>query len=189
MSPLSSPNATALMVLQQTAALEKPGRGEQAPDLVAIANGISSPAKTKVQSGPNAVHPVNDMFSVMSVDINKMKINLMERLGEKLGISFNDFETASEFGREVQRLVNQIKLREDGALIIKRMEHELGLDKLGVSMDEFIQAIIDPESHAAEKLDAALLREAGGEVLELIDDEYTPPGQPRIDELGIYSYY
>lgn len=188
MSPLSSPNATALMVLQQTAALDK-GRNDPKPDLVSIANGVSEPGEAKTRSGPKAVHPVDDMFSVMSVDINKMKINLMERVGKELGVSFDDYEKASDFGRALREAVNKIKLSENGDLVLREIERKVGLDKLGVSLDEFVDAIIDPESRAAEKLDAALLREAGGDAIDLIEDEEKPQGWPRIDELGIYSYY
>lgn len=127
------------------------------------------------------------MFSAMSVDVNKMKVNLMERLGEKLGISYDDFEDASAFGRAIERAVNEIKLRGDGDIAIMRIEHELGLDRLGVSLDEFVDAIIDPKSRAAEKLDAALLDEAGGDQYREDGDERVP-GQPRMDEIGLYSF-
>lgn len=187
MSPVSSPNATALMVLQQTAALDK-GRNDRKPDLVSIANGVSAPGEARVQSGPKVVHPVNDMFSVMSVDINKMKINLMERVGKELGVSFDDYEKASDFGRALQEAVNEIKMSPNGDVVLRRIERQVGLDKLGISLDEFVQAIIDPEGRAAEKLDAALLREAGGEALELVEDDDQVQGWPRIDEIGIYSY-
>jgi len=194
MSPVSSPNATALLVLKHTTALQTSAAGAPKPDLVAIANGISRGSETGGNGRGSGVepvkHPTQDMFSVMSVDINKMKINLMERLGKKLGLALEDFKTATDFGREVERIIGEMKLTMEGRLAIKRMEHELGLDKLGISLDEFVDAITDPKSSAAEKLDAALLREAGSEALDVVEhDEIEEQGWPRIDENGVYSYY
>lgn len=179
MNPISSAGATALHLLQHAANLNRAGSGAQKTDLASIASGAS----LSVPAQPNATdHPIDDMFSVQFVDLNKMKVNLMERLGKELGVSFEDFENASEFGREVQRIVSQIKLKEDGYLEIKRIEEDLGLDKLGISLDDFIKAIIDPKSTEAERLDAALLREVGLD--KSVNHE---SGAGALDDIGIYS--
>lgn len=178
MLPVTSSGATALAILQQTESRIRP---EASPlDVLAVANGL----RPAPESGRSAQTPLDDVFSVMSVDVNRMKINLMERLGEKLGVSMDDFENASEFGRAIEQIVNQIRMRADGDIAIMRIEHELGLDKLGISLDELVDAIVDPQSRAAEKLNEALLREAGGGIL---DDE-PADRRPRIDEIGLYSF-
>lgn len=173
MLPLAS--STALLVLQQADERSRPGR--QPLDIVALANGVG-PSGGKPLS---PVAPVDDMFSVMSVDINEMKIDLMERLGKQLGISLDDFADASGFGRAVERLINVIRTSENGGdIAIMRIGRELGLDKLGISLDDLVDAINDPEGDADQRLEEALLREAVGE-------EHAP-GRPRIDEIGLYSF-
>lgn len=173
MLPLAS--STALLVLQQADERSRPGW--QPLDIVALANGVG-PSGGK-PSPP--VAPVDDMFSVMSVDINEMKIDLMERLGKQLGISLDDFADASGFGRAVERLVNVIRTSENGGdIAIMRIGRELGLDKLGIALDDLVDAINDPEGDADQRLEEALLRETVGE-------EHAP-GRPRIDEIGLYSF-
>ena len=180
MLPVTTSGSTALAILQQGESRTRPDTSPL--DVLAVANGVKPSREAGSEAG---TAPVDDMFSAMSVDVNKIRVNLMERLGEKLGISLDDFEDASDFGRAVERIVDQIRLREDGDIAIMRIEHELGLDKLGVSLDELVDSIIDPESRAADKLNEALLREAGGDAE---GNQEQGPRRPVIDEIGLYSF-
>lgn len=169
MLPLTSSSSTALLVLQQ--ADERSRSGQRAE--VAVSETGSAPFA-------GAPLPIGEMGSVTSPDLVAMKTHLTERLGDRLGLSLDDFDTASGFGRELKRLVDRIATRQDGDLAIMRFEHELGLDRLGVPLGELVDAMIDPEGGAAARLGEALLREAG--------DGSHASGRPRIDEIGLYSF-
>lgn len=60
------------------------------------------------------------------------------------------------------------------------IENKLGLDKLGVSLDTVVNAMIDPGGDDGDKLDAALRRRLG----EAGKDH---SALARLDELGRYG--
>jgi hypothetical protein len=57
--------------------------------------------------------------------------------------------------------VGQLKLAPNAQLVIAGIEKEIGLDKLGVSLDTVINAIIDPMGKDNDKLNAALEKKIG----------------------------
>lgn len=59
--------------------------------------------------------------------------------------------------------VGQLKLAPNAQLVIAGIEKEIGLDKLGVSLDTVINAIIDPMGKDNDKLNAALEKKIGME--------------------------
>ena len=163
MVPISSSgSATALLVLQQTNALSAKGSRAAGPQVGGA--GLLQPGEGTGRLSIDAQGRITEsLFSVTAVDANKLKVNLMERLGKELGLDLDDFESASAFGKAVKQAINAIKMEEGAAARLAEIERNLELDELGVTLDELVEAIEDPDSDASKKLEAALLKHAGGE--------------------------
>lgn len=172
MSVLPPANLSALQLLQQSnlTSLSSAGRERQTGATV-----VASPAQ------PQQPDP---MFSPTSIDVNQLKVHFMERVGKELGLDVDDFETASAFGRAVKEAVLKIMRSPGGEALLRKIEEDSGLDELGISLMDFANALIDPDSNAAERLDAALREHATAEAGDSGAD-----GPVRFDEIGIYSYY
>ena len=65
-------------------------------------------------------------------------------------------------------------------MFIAGLEKNLGLDKLGITLDDLISAIDSPVGESAKKLDEALKELAGGE-------HKGAPGDLRPDAAGLYG--
>jgi hypothetical protein len=147
--------------------------GSNSTKLVATANGLGNASAVDVL----AKNSTDDLFSVTTVDVNQLKVNLIERVGKELGVKQEDYDTPAAFGFALKMAVMKLKAEPDGAELIAKIERNLGLDKLGVSLNSVIKAIIDPDGRDAEELDAALRAQAG---------EADPERAVELDEIGIY---
>ncbi|HEX2840611.1 hypothetical protein [Hyphomicrobium sp.] len=189
MPSISSVNSTAVLILQQTTSTASSTDTTKQPGntLLAVANGVYD-----VGAGPQAQarKKVSEaLFDASKPNAMQMKIDLMHRLGDEFGISMDDFESASQFGAAIRDEIGKIKLQEGGALALAAIEKKLGLDKLGISLDELVSAIIDPEGDEAEKLDAALTKKLGEDARDGTKDTARVSIAPlQRDELGLYGF-
>lgn len=157
MPSISSINSSALQIMRQYRP-SSPAVGDTISggnDIVATANGVGDPFRDARAAASESV------FSVNHVDVTKMKLDLMEKVGEAFGIKMDDYDSQASYGSAIRRVVSEIKKQDDGSLVLAGIEKDLGLDKLGMSIDSMINAIIDPQGNDGEKLDAALKRQAG----------------------------
>jgi hypothetical protein len=143
MMPVSSANI-ALQILQQSDAV---GRAQN-PGAVGQAS----------QPTPS---PRTDWFGVNSQSLTQLKVDLYRRVGEALGIDQSDYDSPRDYGMALQRAIGQLKLSPNAQLVIAGIEKEVGLDKLGVSLDTVVSAITDPSGTDDDKLDAALEKRFG----------------------------
>jgi hypothetical protein len=124
-------------------------------DIAAAANGLSPAAGIdpllKAQSA--AADP---FFSVNSADPTKIKIDLFERVGKAFGIDMKDYDTSYDFGQAIRRAMGEIMKQPGAEMAFAKIEKDLGLDKLGVSLISVVNAITDPTGDDAKKLDAAI---------------------------------
>lgn len=162
----STVNSAAMLILQQVRAPAADADADAAPAdglLMAAANGIplSGNAGASKPSRQAQAKVVEALFSANTVDANKLKIKLMERLGKQFGLSVEEFDTQALFAAAVRDAVGQIKQQENGYLQLIAIEKELGLDKLGITLDELVNALIEPETEDGRKLEAALRKQAG----------------------------
>lgn len=154
--------SSALQILQQVQHGTAPTQRPVAEGLVAAANGAPVGGTSRPSREAQA-KAVEAMFSANAVDANKLKIKLMERLGQELGLKLEDFETHAAFGAAVRDAIGQIKQQDGGPQILAAIEKKLGLDKLGLSLDALVNGIMDPEGEDGQTLAAALLKQAGEE--------------------------
>lgn len=161
----STVNSAAMLILQQVRvpAADADAGAAPADGLMAAANGIplSGNAGASKPSRQAQAKVVEALFSANTVDANKLKIKLMERLGKQFGLSVEEFDTQASFAAAVRDAVGQIKQQENGYLQLIAIEKELGLDKLGITLDELVNALIEPETEDGRKLEAALRKQAG----------------------------
>lgn len=117
------------------------------------------------------------IFSVSHVDANEMKVSLMERLGKAFGLELDDFADPVAMAKLIDGMVSEM---DEGQ--IAEIAKELGLDELGVSLHELLDAVQEPGGTADQKLDAALREEAG----EVLDEGKPIRLTVRFDEIGRY---
>lgn len=195
MSPTSSINSAAVLILQQASPLFASAEPRTSPgdDLIAAVNGVAPRGGAGAsQASTQARAKISEaLFSASSVSITEMKINLMRRLGEAFGISLDDHATQLSFGTAIKEAVEKTRLLEDGEKILAKIEKDLGLNKLGITIDQLVNAIMDPEGSDAEKLDAALRKQAGDDGKKDERDEATKALRTLLqrDESGLYGFW
>lgn len=183
MPTVSSTNSTALLILQQTASTQvgqKPDAGSD--DLLAIANG-STNRISSVQQPTSAQSKISEsLFSVNHVSINKLKMDLIDRTGKALGVDQADFASREDFVDAMQKALGKLKM-EGGDDAVRGLEKELGLDKLGVSIQDVINSAKDPEAN--DKLTKALEKQAKSNLgLDEVASQRFPI---QLDEAGTYG--
>lgn len=159
MSFVSPPGKVALLIVRQSA-LAAVGVKELRPaahNVLAAANGMAPDGAGPLAQARGKI--AESLFDRRAVDVNEMKVNLYERLGKEFGLDLEDFDDVRQFGREIRRAVEELKRQEGGFQVLARIERDLGLDKLGISIDTLIDAMIEPGGDADEKLEAALVRQ------------------------------
>ena len=177
----------ALQILQQANATTMSSDPAQPPGsaVLSIANGVEDAG-----AGPQAKArgKVSEALFDQSVPtVSQKRIELMRRVGDEFGLKVEDFETSSKFGAAVREKIGQIKLQPGGALALAAIEKKVGLDKLGITLDDFVEAMMDPGGDKAEKLDAALAKSLGDDA-----DDAAASARDRLallqrDDLGLYG--
>jgi hypothetical protein len=180
MSLIPTIKANALQILQQTQSQGVLLQGRSPTDLSgASTQGISSqteildPAKSKLAAS---------IFSVTNVDINELKLNLMNRAGKALGLDENNYPSTDEYFEAVGHVVQTLKTHGSEG-VIKSIEKEIGLDKLGVSLEDLFSKD-DPE--ASDRVTKALEKTGGNHDEEMRSAEGSLV-RIAIDASGIYT--
>lgn len=185
MSSIFSASSAALLILQQSSLpLLSAGAKPAIDDPVLTAgNGDRDASGGRETSILARARITEALFGVNSLDPMKMKANLFERLGKEFGLSVDDFESVSSFGRAIRHAVGQLRLTQEGRVALAAIETKLELGKLGLSVDTLVEAMIDPGGDADEAVEAALLQEAGEE-----QEKALATLRPfTLDEAGLYT--
>lgn len=190
MLSISTTVSAALVILQRAAPLSA-GSGERrdpaAADLVAIANGAAGPGISAAggHSAQAKGRIAQALFDRSIPDVNEMKVRLMERLGEELGISMEDFDSVRSYGLAIRQAVEEIRREPGGGFFLAELEKKLGLDDLGISLDTLVDAMTDPTGEADRKLEAALKAQVG----DIFDeDDKAALAALAPDEIGLYGF-
>ena len=156
--------------------------------LVATANGVAVADNADSPTQRAKAKLSEALFKPNAPSVTEMKIHLMKRLGQELGIALEDHETHASFGSAVRGAIADIKMKPGGALVLAAIERKLGFDTLGFSLDTFVTAIIDPKGDDGRKVDAALKKALG---LDDGDDRKSGaravPAAILRDESGLYG--
>ncbi|TIR16716.1 MAG: hypothetical protein E5X34_25665 [Mesorhizobium sp.] len=161
---MSSTLSTALVTLQ-------PQRLPPTARPAASIDGVSGPAASPVMQAEPAISA--SKFSLDGLNITATKVRLMQQASKEFAVDQTDYESVSSYGSAIKSAVEALKRQSPSA--VAKIERQLGLDQLGVSLDALVNAIVRPQGGDNDRLDAALKRHASGE-----------GDQP--DELGLYSF-
>lgn len=178
-------NTAALSVLRQAASLS-PSAAQERPQqdaLLAAANGSTGVGHLSQTRGKIA----EALFDRSTPDVTEMKVHLYERLGKEFGISMADFDTPRAFGAAISEKISQIKRDANGALILSELEKKLGLDKLGISLDTLVDAIINVGGDSDKKLTEAIKKKMAD---DSGDGQHATKSIPQLksDEIGLYRF-
>jgi hypothetical protein len=177
---ISAARASASLLLSATGTAWSGGRSPSVGQKLTLAanGGLEGGNGAEAMDGPKAAAATDGYFGLGNLDASQMKLKLMERVGKELGLDMHDFKDLSSYARAVKQEVSQ--LTPSG---IAGMEARLGLDKLGVTLGDVVDAMMDPGGAADDKLTNALT-DRSGEALKPKPGARTA-GQP--DEIGRYG--
>lgn len=165
MTFVPSSQSSALLILLQTSRVPSSQASRERSDtaLVAAANGVALPDASHAGGATSvAKAKISDaLFKVNSPSVTELKLHLMKRLGDELGIALDDHASHASFGAALRSAIAEMKLKPNGASILSAIEKKLGFDKLGFSLDTFVNAIIDPKGRDAAMVEAALKKHLG----------------------------
>ncbi|WP_374890270.1 hypothetical protein [Ensifer soli] len=183
MTRISGTASAALLILQQAGPVAAAAAaGSAGDDLVAIANGRTPRigASTQPTQAQSAIS--EKMFGLDNVNVNKQKLDLIDRTGKALGVNQDDYASRDDFVDAMRKAYGRLQL-EGGPQAVMQLEKELGLDRLGVSLADVIESAGDPEKN--DRLTRAL--EDKAETLKRGSDEdaSSPIGVP--DDIGLYG--
>ena len=195
MTLVSNPNSTALLILQKTNFNQVTDQKISLSSSDLAAASISAKSTIRVTAQPSQAESkiAGALYSVNSVSVTEMKLDLIDRTGKALGVNQEDYASRDEFVDAMRRALGKLKI-EGGMAAVIALEKELGLDKLGVSVDDVIASAADPDSN--DKLTKALKEEAGilsdeegneEEVEGEGEDEDQALAVFQADEIGLYS--
>ena len=186
MTSISSSSNTALLILQSQPLAPTDKAKDAGQDLVAIANGQQPARQTVgVSAQPTkSESKISDaLFSASNRSVTQMKLDLIDRAGEALGIKKDDYASTDDFVAAMKKAVTNIKAHKGWEQVISKIESDLGLDKLGVSLDDVINSAKDPEKD--DSVTEALKKQAG-----LADEKQEDAAETLLlkqDEDGTYA--
>lgn len=180
MPPILPVNSSFVQILQQSRIAPIPLDKNAPPenDLVAAANGVKA----------EEVEPTEDFWDINKVTPTQMKVKLFEKVGEAFGLDQDNFDSFSQYASAIVSRMEAMKEDDPvGAMILfHEIEKDLGLDELGLSLEEVVEAMIEPGGKADEKLDAALKALADEINGDFEEGEDEIIGSVRIDSNGLY---
>lgn len=97
------------------------------------------------------------LFGAGSADPGKLKLDLIERLGKKLGIDTDEAKSGYRLGKAMEDVLKGMSSTD-----ISKLSEEIGLNDLGVTMETLINAIKNPYADDGKRLKEALLKQANG---------------------------
>jgi hypothetical protein len=96
-------------------------------------------------------------FNTSALDVNEMKVRLIESLGEMLGIEKQEGQSGYSYGVQLEKAIAQLDPQQKFALTDR-----LGLNELKISLDDLVKAIKNPYGKQDDKLELALEERATG---------------------------
>ncbi|AGB75144.1 MULTISPECIES: hypothetical protein [Rhizobium] len=160
MTSISNVSSAALAILQQlnkgTTISEQPPSA--ADSLIAVATGQVNNVTVSKQPTQAQSKVSEAMFSMSKDSIAKQKLDLIERTGRALGVERSDYSSMDEFVAAMKKVYGEIKVQAGGMGALHALERQLGLDKLGLTIEDVIESAQDGDSN--DKVTKALERRA-----------------------------
>lgn len=160
MTAISNVPSAALAILQQlnkgtTMTEQSPSAADS---LIAVATGQVNKVAVSKQPTQAQSNVSEAMFSMSRDSIAKQKLDLIERTGRALGVERSDYSSMDEFVAAMKKVYGEMKVQPGGMALIQALERQLGLDKLGLTIEDVIESAQDGGSN--DKVTKALERQA-----------------------------
>lgn len=151
----------ALLILQRQPLVPTEKAQDAGQNLVASANGqpANQTVGTSAQPTKSQSKISESLFDVNNPSVTQMKLALIARTGQELGVDKDDYASMDDFVAAMKNVVTNIKGQKGWEQVVSKIERDLGLDKLGVSLDDVINSARDPEKD--DKVSEALKKQAG----------------------------
>ncbi|WFR94782.1 hypothetical protein [Rhizobium tumorigenes] len=155
-----SGSSTALLLLQPAGTSPTTPTQSATDAITATASGQTRQGKVSVvrQPSPGESKVAEAMFGVNHPSITKQKLDIIDRTAKALGVNQDDYSSRDDFVAAMQKAFARLKV-DGGDSAVHGLEKELGLDKLGISLQDVIDSASNPEAN--DRLTKALKRNAG----------------------------
>lgn len=173
MTSISSTNEAALLILQQSVSpvQSTDAKTTDGDNLVAIANDQPVRQTSGMSPQPTAAQSKisESLFSVNDRSVTQMKLDLIDRAGAALGVKKSNYTSMDEFVAATKKAFWDLRSKPDGAQAIAKIERDLGLDKLGITLEDLLESADDPDKN--DKVTQALKKQLaegaeGGSILQ-----------------------
>lgn len=117
------------------------------------------------------------VFDANRTTKEELKAMILRELAKSVGVDIDKGGSdLKDLGRKIRVSLEQLKAQDPTKYqeFIDKLNKKLGLDKLGLSVEDFVEAIINPESDKAKKLD---------EKLDVLLGDDKTDGSKTIDEV------
>ncbi|ALN73012.1 hypothetical protein [Aureimonas sp. AU20] len=141
-------------------------------------NSIFDPAAS------NAKARVADALFDTTTDQTQRKLALFEKTCDALGVRKDAFASDADYRAAIKDAFSKLKLQDDYPEIVQAIEENLGLTKLGVSLETVVNAILNPNGEGDKALTSALA------IFDQLHPQTKPAGSRirtlSIERLGLY---
>jgi hypothetical protein len=149
---VSGADSSALLLLRRTGALNF------APNALPPTTGPGS------TTASTAVDKIADILANAPGASLQDEVKLIKRVGQVLGVDMDKYASATDYANALRQAVAALKAaamahNQSWKQVEKDLEHEMGLDKLGISLDTVINAIAG-DSGSQDALKQALEKQA-----------------------------
>ncbi|NLR98422.1 hypothetical protein HGP17_16515 [Rhizobium sp. P38BS-XIX] len=179
-----TPSAALAILKQMNAGAVTPQRSQSVSDgLIAVATGQTKMVSVSKQPTSEQSKISEAIFSVNGkTDVTKMKLDLIYRTGKALGVEHEDYPSMDDFAKAMLKAYRQLEPSEVNAI-----EHDLGLDKLGLSLLDVIESAKNPERN--DKVTRALKQQLDKTNDKGSDDQANQPLIGAPDDADVYQPY
>ena len=188
MTELPPLRSAALALMQQNMAVQATQLVKNGPADAILSALDDREGKVGMSAQPGQIEAAlsESIFSVNHKDVTKMKLDLIERTGEELGVDMHAYESAQDYAAAMRRVVKEILRKPNGEMALKAVERKLNLDDLGLSIKDVINAASDPDGDGGDKVEKALA-EYYGIREDQPGEEGKAPLLVQTDEAGLYG--
>lgn len=161
MTVLPPLRSAALVLLRESAAVHAGEMAKNGPVEAILAASRDNRAGVAASPTQAEASISESVFSVNHKSASELKLDLLERTGREFGLEMDGFDSPQEFGTALRRLVSKLRLEPNGEMALKAVERKLGLDELGLNIDDIVNAASDPDGDAGKKVEKALAEKHG----------------------------
>lgn len=164
LTPVQNLKFASVKIMQETVdQLEKAGKKPASlTENIINAQQSSSPLKAEEKSTYDKIRTKiagATVFDSSRTTKEELKAKILRELAKSVGVDIDKGgKDLKDLGRKIKLSLEALKAEDPAKYqeFIDELNKKLGLDKLGLSVEDFVEAIINPDSDKAKKLDEKL---------------------------------